>query len=42
MQKRKHKKEKKHYTTQKFFTKLKKTNKEIFAFCVTTFEPIKI
>ena len=35
---------KKHYTNKKFFTKLKitKTERDIFAFCVITFEPIKI
>jgi hypothetical protein len=36
-------KKKKHYTNHKFFTKLKKkTEREIFVFCVITFEPIKI
>ena len=34
--------EKKHYTNNKFFTKWKNTEREILAFCVITFEPIKI
>ena len=37
-----HQNRKKYYTNNKFFTKLKKTEREIFAFYVITFKPIKI